>query len=556
MSDTLSPEGAHQQVGASSLTLGDLLALAARLVEPGNVHQILARVADLLVPSMGDYLAAYLVEGDLLRRTVTRSTNAELRPDAAEGEMALDEGSPLHTALRTRRPELLREVPAEVLGRVHPDGGLLAGLPDGSRQSIVYLPLLGPKGSVGVLMVGANDRQLDPELVDGATALARSVGHAVATASAGEVEADVGRALRSATVLDRLPQVDGYELAAFSLVEGKRATAGLGGDWYDVLALPSGQIGFVVGDVVGHGTEAVAAMASYRAALRAYLFDDHSPAKTLARLNTLAYSLHPGRLASVVVGTLDPTTGEVRLSRAGHPPPVLAGGRLELRPAAKDPLIGVVPDREFAQFAFELAPGQVLLMYTDGLVERRDRPLDAGVIALAERADAWAAEDAKALCRKLEDESRLDPDRTDDATVLALGRTPSRPHRYVESLPAEASSASLARRRAGAWLRRAKVEPMIVADAELAITELVANAVEAGVPGAPIGLAVALDDYRVTIAVTNVGEPFTPPDVNAAEPLRERGRGIKMIKALADRFDVDHSDGATTVSCAIVRKDD
>lgn len=97
---------------------------------------------------------------------------------------------------------------------------------------------------------------------------------------------------------------------------------------------------------------------------------------------------------------------------------------------------------------------------------------------------------------------------------------------------------------------------MIVADAELAITELVANAVEAGIPGAPIGLAVALDDYRVTIAVTNVGDPFTPPDVNAAEPLRERGRGIKMIKALADRFDVDHADGATTVSCAIVRKDD
>ncbi len=551
----LEQHGTRVDPGADVLSAGELLERAARLVEPGNVAQILSRVADLLVPTLGGFLAGYLVEDDRLRRAVILDGHDLLRPSGASGELALDEGSPLHTALRTRRPERFEHVSGEVLRRVHPDVGLLDGLVESAHYSVVYLPLVGPEGSVGVVMVGRESDRLNDGVLEGAVALAAAAGAAIHAARDAELEQDVTAALRSASRMQHMPQIDGYELAAFSLVEGKRATAGLGGDWYDVIALPSGKVAFVVGDVVGHGTAAVAAMANFRASMRAYLYADADPATALTRLNSLAYHSHPGRLASVVVGTLEPSTGEFTIARAGHPPPVLAGGHLHLSPTSADPIIGVVAERAYEQQERRLAPGQVLVLYTDGLVERRDRPLDDGVIQLADRANAWAAEDAKALCRKLEEESRLDPDRVDDATVLAIGRTPERPHRYVESLPAEAASASVARRRVSSWLRRALVEPDIVADAGLAVTELVANAIEASVPGHPIGLAVALDDYRVTIAVTNAGEPFTPPDVNASDPLRERGRGLKMIRALADRFDVDHEDGTTTVSCALVRAD-
>jgi hypothetical protein len=240
-----------------------------------------------------------------------------------------------------------------------------------------------------------------------------------------------GRARRLATVaetlqrsmLPDLPQVGGWRLHA----DYAPSVGGdVGGDWYDVVQLPTGEVACVQGDVAGHGIAAAGTMSQLRNALRAYLVEERSPSGVLTRLSRLTGQLLPLALATATVAVVEPATGLVRVATAGHPPVchVPAGGDARLVDVEPWPPLGVVQDGSSSprEQAVTLEPGEALVLYSDGLVERRSESIDVGLDRLLRVATGTS--DATALCVKLMTDCR-DPDGDDDATVLTISRDTS-----------------------------------------------------------------------------------------------------------------------------------
>ncbi len=157
----------------------------------------------------------------------------------------------------------------------------------------------------------------------------------------------------------------------------------VGGDWYITAEMPGGQVLIAIGDVGGHGLAAAAGMARLRGALAGLAITGSAPARLMGWLNDLVHHVAPEHTASVVAGYFDPETRLLTWAQAGHPPPVLVRGAWAC-PLERPPgiLLGAAHSR-YRAAAVALAPGDMLLLYTDGLIERRDAPIDEGVAALA-----------------------------------------------------------------------------------------------------------------------------------------------------------------------------
>ncbi|MEV4615168.1 SpoIIE family protein phosphatase [Kitasatospora sp. NPDC049258] len=199
--------------------------------------------------------------------------------------------------------------------------------------------------------------------------------------------------LQRAMLPRSLPQVAGISSAARYLpgTEGMQ----IGGDWYDLLRLPGGRVGLVIGDVQGHNAEASAVMGQLRSGLRAYATDGHDPAATLARTSRLLAELDTELFATCLYLTLDPATGTLRGARAGHPPPIrIAGGRAAELELPGGPPLGVDPHWAYELAGHDLAPGETLLVYTDGLVEDRDEDYDDSVRRMLGSLELWARQAA------------------------------------------------------------------------------------------------------------------------------------------------------------------
>ncbi len=244
------------------------------------------------------------------------------------------------------------------------------------------------------------------------------------------LDALYGRARRLATVAetlqrsllpDSLPELPGWSLYAdYSPAAG----GDVGGDWYDVVQLPSGQVACVLGDVAGHGIMAAGTMGQLRHGLRAYLMETDSPAQVLMRLSRLVEQLLPQALATATVVVVDPATGVARVASAGHPPVchVTSSGNAELVAVQPWPPLGVLPSGAVegpSETEFALASGESVLLYSDGLVERRTEDIDAGLARLLLL--STGSVDARQLCTVLMADCR-EPDGEDDATVLVLTR--------------------------------------------------------------------------------------------------------------------------------------
>lgn len=189
----------------------------------------------------------------------------------------------------------------------------------------------------------------------------------------------IAESLQRTLVLDEAPDVEGLEvLARYRPAQGSQ----LGGDWWDEFELPDGRIAFVVGDVAGHGVGAATAMAQVRTAVRAYLADGHAAASCLDRLDHLMGTLMPGQTATAVVALFDPVRRTVEVASAGHLPPLLVRDR-EVSPivASPRPLLGVGMG-EAQSVSVQLRSGDLLLMFTDGLVERRNVAIDQSLDVL------------------------------------------------------------------------------------------------------------------------------------------------------------------------------
>jgi PAS domain S-box-containing protein len=230
-------------------------------------------------------------------------------------------------------------------------------------------------------------------------------------------EHHIAQTLQRAMFTESLPELPGMRVAARYLPGAAELT--VGGDWYDVVATAEGPL-LVIGDVAGHGLRAAAVMARIRHALHFAVGEGTGPAELLSRLNEFIVGADGDDLATVYVVRVDARLGVIEHSSAGHPPPVLrrADGRVGLLAAGVGPPLGAVRRVVYPEATERFAPGDLLLLYTDGLIERRGEPLDRSLDRLLEIV-ATAPDDvdeliATVLDRLLEDEP------SDDVAVLAL----------------------------------------------------------------------------------------------------------------------------------------
>jgi PAS domain S-box-containing protein len=330
----------------------------------------------------------------------------------------------------------------------------------------------------------------------------------------------------------------------------------VGGDWYDAVPLPGQRTGVVVGDCVGRGLPAAAVMGQLRSASQAVLLRACGPAEALTDLDTFAGRIPGAECATMFCAIIDHAAGTVTYSCAGHPPPTLvsAEGGYQLLDQARSLPLGMLPDGwERQQATAALPAGATLMLYTDGLVERRGRPLDAGIdaaaVAIAERAGDNPEVVADHVMTAMTPAAGYD----DDVAVL-IYRHPPAPL-VVQVSADDPSCLAFLRAELRRWLSAASIGSREASDIMIAAGEATANAVEHATAGRPAGadpvqisLTAHADHAAVRLTVTDTGS-WRPPPADREEPAPgTRGHGVIFMHALMSEVTIDPAVHGTTVT--------
>ena len=288
-------------------------------------------------------------------------------------------------------------------------------------RKMLGVPLLSGEDVIGVLHVGRLD---DRPFTRSDTALLQVAAERVVAAIQSRqlaVESAAARLLERGLQPGRLPRVPGVQLAARYVTAEKRL---IGGDWYDAFTVPSGQLWLIVGDVAGHGLPAAVIMGRVKSALRAYALRCETPQDALQQTDRKVQHFEVGAMITIICAVASPPYDHFEICSAGHPPPVIAvpGRRAEFVHLPSAPPIGALPDVKRTARSVDVPYGATLVLYTDGLVEDRDRPIDEGLRKL--RA-ATNADDPAIVCRTVMHDLIGNRTAIDDVAVLALRRATS-----------------------------------------------------------------------------------------------------------------------------------
>jgi phosphoserine phosphatase RsbU/P len=370
-----SPEGLPNLAGVlADEHLRNIQALTdtalARLDVEDLLGELLDRVRDILD---ADTAAVLLVE----------EASNELVARAARGiEEEVYQGVrvPLRTGFAGRIAAEQRPV---VLDRVDETTVANPILWEKGIRAMLGVPLLTGGKMIGVLHVGTLNERLftqgDVELLE---LVADRVAFATQTRLL-EVERAASKLLERSLLPPRLPVCAGLDFSVrYVSAEGR----GVGGDWYDLFVLPSGDLWVVSGDVAGHGLAAAVVMGRLRSTMRAYALLGLPPEEVLALTDRKLLHFELGEMATVLCATAAPPYDQFRISSAGHPPPIIAvpGQPTQPVPIRPDPPLGVDGDLRRSSMTIGFPEGSLLVLYTDGLIERRDQPLDVGLQRLCE----------------------------------------------------------------------------------------------------------------------------------------------------------------------------
>ncbi|HEY2522034.1 MAG TPA: SpoIIE family protein phosphatase [Streptosporangiaceae bacterium] len=417
---TPGPPGAGAGGGETGQWLGTRL----------DLTDIAGLLLDIAVPRYGDGGAVFVLERLVAGQAdpgsqlvVRRLANRFVGSDGELGRAAMPPGELLAFTADSRYGRLLTgsgpqrfgELDQAVLERIRPGGRQVLG----RHTSFLAVPMIAQGAVVGALVVSRTGRA-EP-YTDAETAaladLAVRAGASVADAAEFARRRRDGEALRRGLAPAEPPVPDHVEVAWRSLPAPGRL---VGGDWWDIVALPGGRTGLVVGDVMGHGLTAAMLLAQLRAAAHTLADLDLEPAELMGRLDRSAAALPGGTCATCVYAVVDPAEGSCTMSLAGHLSPVLAlpDGRTHV-PALPAGLPVGLGTGQFGQARIKLAPGAVLALYTDGLVESRTRSFTKGVLALRS-AISGEHGDLAGTCDTLIESLRH---QEDDVTVL-LARIP------------------------------------------------------------------------------------------------------------------------------------
>jgi putative methionine-R-sulfoxide reductase with GAF domain len=287
-------------------------------------------------------------------------------------------------------------------------------------RTLMGVPLIAGGKVIGVLHIGSlTPREFTSDDVEFLQLAADRAATAVHSLMMQE-DRVAAAALQRSLLPSALPATAEAQMAA-RYVPGAGA---VGGDWYDVFTLPSGQLGVVIGDVTGSGLQAAVIMGRMRSALRAYALDSDDPATVLARLDRKMQYFEPGALATVLYAVFDPGLGQMRICSAGHYPPVIAhpGRPAELADISPGLLIGAAPGAQRQVATIEISPGTLVCFYTDGLIERRGHTIDHGLARLCQAVTAQPPDTACAMVMAALVGSEPVPD---DIALLMFRRPPS-----------------------------------------------------------------------------------------------------------------------------------
>ncbi|MGW6534552.1 SpoIIE family protein phosphatase [Streptomyces sp. NPDC055051] len=465
----------------------------------------------------------------------------------------LDRGLPLAEAVLSGRPRFVSSFGS--LGRDFPE---LAPYLDRLRfRAACYLPLIAQARSLGGMALfyrgrtafTADERNL-------ALGLAAIVAQSLQRAILFDEERELATGLQETMLPRRIPEITGGEIA----VRYHAAWSGrqVGGDWYDVIALPRGRVGIVVGDVQGHDTHAAAIMGQLRIALRAYAGEGHAPSTVLARASRFLAELDTNRFATCTYAQVDLSSGTVRAVRAGHLGPLIRHtdgrvGQPKLRGGLPLGLATVFGEEEFPETRLDLVPGETLVLCTDGLVEQPGTDIAAGLAALSEAVSSGPPQ-AEALADHLSETLWERWGSGDDVALLVLRRSPDpgtqrapRIHQYIHQ--ADPQGLSDARAAVGQALRDWGMSEL-ADDAELLTGELLVNVLLHTEGGAVLTLEVLPEPVRrVRLSVQDRSSAW--PRRRTPGEAATSGRGLLLLDALASRWGVEPRGEGKAVWCEI-----
>ena len=491
----------------------------------------LRRLAELLVPRVADYVLAVLPG---------RPPIAHGDPDAVEALVELQELQG-ERSLPARAASGVEEVrvditPASIAERVRDEPELAGPLRRLAPRSVIALPVDLGVGLRAGLLLGLRETApygySDYDLAF-VRRIAERAGVVAAREHVREEEHNIALRLQQALLPDRV--VGGPEVEVAARYVAASGVLEVGGDWYDTLALDGDRLGLVVGDVVGHGLDAAAAMGRLRIALAALAPHSAGPGELLSHLDRFAVGPNRADFATACCATLDTSTGELRYASAGHPPMLLVDPRGEvqrLEAARSAPLYGLTHD-DRPEASVVLEPGALLVLYSDGLVERREETLDLGFERLERAVVAARDLPVDELCERLVDDLGVGEERSDDVVVVVLRLATIVHARLRRTIVARASELRGLRAAVRDWLGGRGLHGDACSDLLLVLGEACANAVEHAYPAGAWGeieVEVCQGDEDLLVQVRDFGAWRPGPSDE------DRGRGTTIMQAVASEF--------------------
>ena len=434
---------------------------------------------------------------------------------------------------------------AIVIGK---EAGLRSTLPGvhnallGAAHSFYATPLVNRGGSrLGALcLLFAHTHPLSESEQAQVAWYAEQAATALDRTTAFEREHEVAVRLQRSLLSERLPEVEGVELIGRYNAGG--AGLEVGGDWYDAVRRSDGIVHVTVGDVAGHGVTAAVLMGQLRNAFRAHAYEHTSPAELLRRM---LRHVDEDEMATALCLTLDPYTQALTYASAGHPPSLLVDGDAAVVSRlgqALAPPLGYVQASAIREATVELPAGATLVAYTDGLVERRGWSIDAGIDLLASVVGSSSSLGAEPLADRIFEEVAPHIGSHDDIALLIV-RLLEVPQRMDIEVPSDPASMITIRRRLRAWLELRGLAEDERDDTILAVSEACNNAIEHGYPLEPGPLRVLVEHGEGTLVIRVEDRGAWHP----VSPSFERGRGIRLMRAVMDTAEIEHDGRGTRV---------
>jgi PAS domain S-box-containing protein len=528
---------------------------AARLSLLASIGEQLAATLDLaetsrtalerIVPGIADFAFLVLGERNTFDRFDVRHVERDREQAFRDAHLAttldLDDQSPPARAIRTGEPVIFESLPPT--SRNAATESALGPLRSLGATSVLALPLQSETAMLGALVLGygRSGRRYTANDLPLARDIARRVAAAVDRARTYVAERRIAETLQRSLLPAELPEFPDLGLCARYL-PGERAE--VGGDWYDVVPFNDGRVALVIGDVAGHGVRSAAVMGQLRNALRAFAGEGYEPTGLVERLNRFVFENGPDDMATLCYAVADPRDGTFIVVSAGHPPPIVLGtdGRTRWLDTVGGPPVGADPRSHYRASSCVLQPGDTVVLYTDGLVERRRESLDVGLTRLQHTLESTPSPgDLEHLCDHVT--ATLVPDGgADDVALLTVRYVGHAASTFRLRRPAVASELSTVRRVMSAWMESAGVPRDDIMLISVAVSEAVTNAVEHayGSQHGWVEIEASRPGADVLVAVRDRGR-WRPKAPGGG------GRGLGLIGRLMDDFELRRTNEGTEV---------